>query len=208
MRPTVIKLALAAACAFAVAAAPEAQQAEPPLEFTIEVDGQSVDARAEEPAKVRVNGRDVTATVKVKPTKLLQTPEFSFRYPRQHAFAYESDESTTTWTLDGNDSVVILTRYAAKIPPADLAPALIKEIGGQLGEVKQSPASIELFGKKVDGTRLAATLAGQKIVQAIYTFDVAGVSYSLVLQDSSGEETAGAEPRAVAELLTQSAKAK
>ena len=53
----------------------------PPLEFVVDLNGQETGFVSGETRQVAVNGQTVAVTLEVKPTRLLQTPDFSFRFP-------------------------------------------------------------------------------------------------------------------------------
>jgi hypothetical protein len=196
-----LALAFTPACA-----APEKPKPhdEPPLEFTLTVDGKPVDVRADEPTRVKIGDRDVDIRLTPKPERLLKVPGLRFRYPAGHSYEVEPGESTTRWTLDGNDNVIILTRLAAKADPAQVARESVQTMvkGFGRGKVKTAPSELRLGGRTYSATRLNVSIASQPLIYEICAFNAGGATFILAVQDSPAVDgSPSAETRRVLDLL-------
>lgn len=195
--------------------APKAKPAdhdeEPPLELTIEIDGKAADVQLDRATTVEVNGKQVEIRLTAKPDRLFQGGGVSFRYPRQHAFAVERDEGTTTWTFDGNENVLMLLHYALALDADELAREVADSMVAQYGEgnSRTRATSIDLAGRQRQGTRVEATVVGENVVQEVFSWQRGpdGPTYVLILQDSPpAAGGASDESRQVRDLLVQTFK--
>lgn len=200
--------ALARAADRVAAAAPEGSE-EPPAEFTLEIDGQSVDVQTGAPAKAIVAGKEVTLRLTPKPTRLLKTPEFSFRFPRGYSFEHEQDGGTTTWTLSGNNNTLIVTRVAQKLDSATLAGETLKAMQAQLRQqdVRPTKVTAKLGGRTIEGLHAEWRVGDQRIRNDVYAFAAGGATYALIVQDSPTESGATSDDtRKAVELLEATMK--
>src|SRR5688572_9207076 len=182
-----------------VEAAPAPADEEPPMEYALELDGRSVDLLLDRETTLDLpGGQTVKAKLTAKPERLFRAGGVSFRYPRQHAFEVERDGDTVTWTFDGNDNVLILTRHAAvELEPEQLRNAVVAGLVSQYGpeNCKTSDASVSLGGSKHAATRVAASLAGARLVQDVVAWksdakvgNGEAAVYVLIVQDSPPDE--------------------
>jgi hypothetical protein len=176
---------------------------EPPLEVVLELNGQLTEATAEQPFKVKLAGGEVPARISIRPTRLLKTAELSFRYPRAHGFQVETEGDGTTWTLDGSDNTVILTRFAGRTDPAAFMQTTVDTIVGGLGKsiTRNAAAQATFAGRTHKGRALTFSLAGQTLAQEIFAFAAGPATYSLIVQDMPTEGRTSAETEQVMNLL-------
>ena len=194
------------------------------MEYVLELDGQKLDLLLDRETTLDLpGGKQATAKLTAKPDRLFRAGGVSFRYPRQHAFDVERDGDTVTWTFDGNDNVLILTRHAAAdIAPDELRKAVVEGLVSQYGpeNCKTFDATVSLGGTKHPATRVAANLAGSSLVQDVVAWKpdakpVNGESavYVLIVQDSPPDagaavaaDSTSAETKHVLKLLDETFK--
>ena len=178
---------------------------EPPLEFSLEIAGKAVDVQLDRPATVEVDGKPVEIRLTAKPDRLFRGGGISFRYPRQHAFEVErdADSGVTTWTFDGNDSVLIFMEHGPAGDAEDLQQGIVDGLLEQYGRQnsRTAQASVRLGKMKLAGTRLDVTLAGESFTQDVFAWQSAGGgrTYVLIVQDSPAE--GGGVSRETAQML-------
>ena len=184
--------------------------AEPPAvteEYTLEIDGKSVDVRDGETATVEVAGKKVRAKITPKPDKLFRAGAVSFRVPKQFSLETEAQpDGTTLWTLDGDNGVIILVRFPAATQPGDVIKTTVDALTTQYGKenAKVSPASIQLGGRSHQGTRVTATAVGETITQDNFAWRAGGTTYLLMVQETPQEDgSSPAEVRRVRQLLAE-----
>jgi hypothetical protein len=178
---------------------------EPPLEFTLEIDGEQVPVALDRDVAVEVNGKPVRVKLTAKSDRLFHGVGVSFRYPRQHAFSVEpGDEGSTTWTFDGDDNTLILLKIPAVVPPGPVADEMAAFLTEKFGRenVKTGKSTLSVGGKRLGGTRLAVTLGGEKHVSDLYAFNTADATFVLTVQDTPADDgTTSAETARTRALL-------
>ena len=140
--PTLLFVALAAG----QAAAPK----DPDEFFTLAIDGREhelVGGRAQE---IEVGGRKVSVQITPRPYRLLETKWFSFRFPRRQLFGYEDDEGVQSWTVDGAESFIGITRTEGDDVDAELR-TWAEELRAENAPV---PATIQLGRLQLKGLRI------------------------------------------------------
>jgi hypothetical protein len=120
----------------------------PPIEFEVDLNGQETGFVAGETRQVGLNGQTVTATLEVKHTRLLQTPDFSFRFPQHLDFEYDREDGT--WTVETAMGRIALGR-TDKEEMAEGLDTLLRESTAELGKGSLGPSEIRLGGRKLAG---------------------------------------------------------
>lgn len=174
-------------------------------EYTLELDGKSVDVRAGEATTLEVGGKKVRAKVTAKPDKLFRGGGVSFRIPREYSLESDAEpDGTESWMLDGNNGVVHLARFRNAAAPKHVIRDTVEALTGQYGKanIKTSNASLNLGGRAHGGTRLNVQIVGQNLVQDVFAFEAGGVTFVLMVQETP-QEDGSSEPelRRVRELL-------
>jgi hypothetical protein len=174
-------------------------------EYTLELDGKSIDVRAGQESIVDVGGKKVRAKLTAKPDKLFRAGGVSFRIPREYSLEIGKEpDGTQTWTFDGNNGIVHLARFPNAVPPKQVVRDAVNRLKAQYGEtnVKTKDASLKLGGRVHPGTRLTVRIAGQTSTQDISAFETGGVTFVVMVQETPQEDgSSGAEVRRVRELL-------
>jgi hypothetical protein len=147
-----------------------------------------------------VDGCKLSLAAREKPEKTFNDGNLSFAFPSTHAVSKEVEAGITTWTLDGQDNVLILLRVGGA-DSKETARETVAALKAQYGAgAKQSDCRLALGKESVAGKRLTARLAGETINQEIYEFTAANAGY-LIIQDSG--ETTSRETREVKKLLRE-----
>jgi len=107
----------------------------------------------------------------------------SFQYPHNMAYEFEKEEGVSTWTLNGNELVIMFFEFAEEVKAESLAKEMMKKFGEkncQLGNTSK-----KLGGKTLNGKKLNISLAGQKLTMDLLEVKLGdGKSRLLVFQDS------------------------
>jgi len=177
---------------YAVLIADTAQknEAEPPMSFELVIDGNATPVELDKPVKVTVHGKETTIRLAAKPTRLFRKAGISFDYPRHMAFEYDdSTPGLRIWSLDGNNTVLMLLKYDMPIKPANALNLMVSQLVGQYGRSnsKVSASSIELGDSKLSGKRITASIAGEKLHQDLYAFGDEEGPWLLMVQDMPDE---------------------
>lgn len=199
-------LAVILALAFALPARAAEPDPGPPLDLTLEVEGQAIPVQPGVPFEATIGGRRVAMRLVARPDRQFDRDGLRFRYPAAHAFeADRSDPGVALYTLDGNDNVLVIARFTLPMKPEAAASAMIEQMALRYGKqnVRRRPATLQLGGRAIKGTRLDVALAGERLRQEIFGFsDASGAAIALIVQDSPRPDgSATAETQRVLDLL-------
>ena len=183
-----------------------AEDTEPPLNFTLKIGGKSV--RVVPGTAVAVKGTFTDPEVSLVPDahRTFGYGGMSFAYPSNFAFETDfTEQGLKSWTLDGSNFVIMVQCYdTVKVAPAELA-AVWKQTYGEA--TTSEPVSRTFNGKKLDGVRVIATVAGTSFIQDVLALAAEEGSRLLILQDLSPQEKAtDDESKQVLKLLDESLK--
>lgn len=165
---------------------------EPPFEFRLVVAGTPHDVVLDQPLEVTIDGKVVRMMLSARPDRLFDNEAgVTFRYPRAMAWAYEAGEGTQTWTLDGNDCVLLVNRFTLPgMTPAVARTAMVEGMIEEFGEknVRSEGIEVDLGGTQVEATRLHCRLVGTSFVHDIVAVPVARSVLVLTLQVTLGDD--------------------
>ncbi len=180
--------------------------AEPPLLLELTVGEQVIELVEGQPAAHELLGQEVTLRAEVRPTRRLQTPACSFDYPRHMAFEYERDADLglETWTLDGNDVVLMAQRFdvgSARFLARSILEATTQALGAE--------PEIESTRQRCGGEQMPAfvarsAIAGVGFEQTAVAIDTSEGPVVLLLQVTAGEGDAPAAEAAQVKALLDS----
>lgn len=182
--------------AIGVQAATPDEVREPALEFLLDHDGTTTPLRLDEPLQLKTSLGLIDMTLRMKPTRTFRLSGVSFDYPTSYGWEVDkADKECTTWTLDGNNVVLILTRYRDEQNQMVLCNAVVDEMKGRYGShnCKSTTATLKLGKNTLEGYRVDARLAGQSLVQNVYSFVANGAVHLLILQDKPAPSGAGSD---------------
>ena len=179
--------------------------AEPPLEVTVEIDGQTFDARLGETAEVVIDGKPRSLKLTAKPTRRFAKAGVEFLYPSY--FTYELDDSdpgVRIDTVEGPAATVMVESFDTPESGDDLLKSFLDEIRSAYGDAleKESDVRIRLGGRNYAGRRLAAKFAGASLRQDV--FPIPGGRILVVQTLLNDDGTVPAEAKLVRDLLAES----
>lgn len=194
-------LALAPCAAFSLGRVVPDPSVEPPLRLALRIDGKVHALVDGQQATIPIGGRPTTVVVAVEPMRRFDAAGIAFDYPRSMAFEFEQDAGLTSWTLDGNDTVVLVHRHddgEAQV----LARSMLSSVVGRFDdEAEVAPCELRLGGKLVAGFEATAVIGDTTIRWLTAGLTVAGHAVVLTVQDSLDDGKQSAETKAVLELL-------
>ena len=175
---------------YAVSAEKSPELRPPPLTFVLEVAGTPIPVELDKAFEVNVNGKKVSMKLTAEPFRVFRAAGIHFKYPRDHAFAVDTDSpGVTTWSIDGSDNVITIIKYPKADKEsilAEITTTLVQQFGAV--NVKQSDVEITLPARRLKGKRLDITLATIQLRQDIYAFSSIQGTIVLVIQDCPNED--------------------
>ena len=145
-----------------------------------------------------------TISVKLAAYKIFDAGNLSFNYPNHFSYEMEKDIGYKSWTLDGNNFVIMLFEIGAELELDDF----IKEMVAQFGKnnCRVSKRKMVLGGQELIGQRINVTLVGQKL-----TYDLLEIKSDdfktkfIAFQDSlNKDENATEESKVAIQMINNS----
>ncbi|MEP4077884.1 hypothetical protein [Haloferula sp.] len=196
---------LLALSVLAVTAVQGVEDVEPPIGFSLQVGDAKIRL---EPGKAKtLKGKFEDPSVKLVPDdfRIFSYGGVHFKYPS--GFGFEADMTTPDvklWTLDGNDSVIMLQYYVGvELSAKEMADQLIGFYGAA---AKGEPKKIghRYNGKEYSGFRVTAEIAGAVIFQDVLAIPTKDGSRILVIQDlPAAEKVSEKEAKLVSKFLNE-----
>ncbi|HEV2294837.1 MAG TPA: hypothetical protein VGR35_13360 [Tepidisphaeraceae bacterium] len=188
------------------------EEAEPPLRIEVEIGGKTVAAEPGKRVEVEVEGKKISLRINVLPHRQFDRAGVRFLYPASCSWEVDRDEpGVTIYTMDGNDSVLMLMKYDVPLTPEQAVDAMLSGLTDTYDKanVKRLPTTLNTENRTLKGTRLAINLAGERLHQDIFGLKAGGATLLLMLQDSVGEDgKPTTEMQEMRELLTKTLELK
>ncbi len=167
--------------------------------YEVVLNGQKFIVNTESTTNVVVESKKLALSVRETPLKKFSDENLSFSFPAAHAVLKEEEADITTWTLDGQDNVLMV--YKIKdMDPAEFVEEMTKSLKETYGRKTKQTSCKGAFGNEtLDGQRITATLAGETITQEIFGLKAGTAGYVLIIQDSGEKESV--ETQSVKKIL-------
>jgi len=187
--------------------APRDPATPPPMLLELTIDGQTHDVPLGTPSTLTIHGRQVAVSIAAKPYRELAAAGVELHYPQHMAYEYDEGEGVTTYTMDGNDAVLMLQHYQGKITPAEALAFYVDGVSGMFGQANThiGDTALQLAGKQVQGKRLRIMVAGNVFVQDVFAIAGPAGTLGIVVQDTPDDDgKTTAETRAMTDMLEKS----
>jgi hypothetical protein len=161
---------------------------EPPTQLRVEIDGKPYVTTAGASIDADLGGRIVKLRVEELPWRRFAQAGLQFDYPRH--FPWDSDPSPPrSWTLDGNDAVImVFDNTLAKRKAEDLAGDIEKAIA-RGAHIERSKAVLRTDKAGIlTGVVSTMEVAGSPFSNEVFVLGKGEVSWLLVLQDALGDD--------------------
>jgi hypothetical protein len=161
--------------------------AEPPIVYTLEVDGRPVTLQPDTPFQLEGSFEDPTLTLRGAQTRTLQADGITFNYPAYFTFEADiSDPEVKTWTASGNDVTVMLFSFSAEVDARALAESTAEAL--QARDIQVEPVKVKLGEQDREGVKATMPLLDQTVIQRVLTLPPSSKgSRLLVLQEVRGQ---------------------
>lgn len=174
---------------------------EPPLRLSLRIGEQTHALVDGKEATIEVAGKATKVTVSVDPLRRFDGAGVQFDYPRSMGFEFEEEAGLAGWTLDGNDTTVLVHQHQEGDAPA-VARDTLTSVASSFDEAaKITPHELRLGGKPVAGFTVTAEIGGHAIRWFAVGLEVAGKTVVLTVQDSLRDGKQSAETTRMFELL-------
>jgi len=176
---------------------------EPPLLYTLEIDGKAHTVALDTPVTIAGDFKDPKVVLKASSTRRFNHGGVAFDYPA--FFTWEASiegPSEKTWTLSGNDFVIMVFEMPGPVSADEFSKGMAEQF--HEGRTRLSTTDRLIGGRKREGQLLRVSIAGTELRLEIYALPSKTGSRLLVLQDSTGDDGAMSKEGAKAVALLSS----
>ena len=152
----------------------------PPARFELQLGEQTLEILAGEPFELEFEGQTLRGELTALARRTLRLDTLSFDYLGNASFEYERWFGVQIWTLDGNDTTVMVQRFAEATELSSLADSMQESLQEAFGETERAQAVLELGGRDQVGVQLVSASADIYIFSELFAVDERHI---LVLQD-------------------------
>ena len=165
---------------------------EPPLKFTLVINGQQRELVLDKPVTLAGDYKDPKVVLRASANRLFTYGDITFQYPSSFTWEAELEsENERTWTLSGNDFKIMYFILPDTLSVEAYSQAIAKQLGE--GSTRISDTERTLDGQRLKGKLLFVKLAGTALTIEVYSLSAKAGSRLLVLQDSPPDNRASSK---------------
>jgi len=169
--------------------AKESSEKEPTQKFILKIDNTSHEVSMNADHKIVVSGKPHKVRIEISPTRNFNKAGLSFDFDSKRHFSYEELSPVVDhWSLDGNNSVIIIQNYKVKVENSEILDSFKEEYRKMKAKTKSTKTKLNYDGKGVTGQRLLINMGDIKLEQQIFFFNKKGETRVMILQDAPDED--------------------
>ena len=159
---------------------------EPPLQYTLEIDGKSHPVTLEKPLQIQGTLENPTITLSASSTREFPYGDIRFQYPSYFTWEAEIEgPRNAVWTLSGNDFKIMYFLESEDITIKEYLDAFVEQFGKENCQVSKNKR--KLGTTTYPGEKILIDLSGIELTMEVYLIPSKTGSRLLVLQDSPAE---------------------
>lgn len=178
---------------------------EPPLTYTLEVDGKKFLLSADKTVILKGSFNNPKVTLRASSTRTFEQDDIVFNYPANFTFEADlSDPEVRTWTMSGNNVTLMLLAFDEEVTPAGLITSTAESLETTAEGMK--PASLKLGSLTAEGQSAFVKVGDVSLFYTVVTIPTAeGKGRLLLVQDIPQDDGKPSDERAtVVEMLEES----
>ena len=169
--------------------AKESSEKEPTQKFILKIDNTSHEVSINTNHKIVVSGKPHKVRIEVSPTRNFNKAGLNFDFDSKRHFSYEELSPVVDhWSLDGNNTVIIIQNYKVKVENSEILDSFKEEYRKMKAKTKSTKTKLNYDGKNVSGQRLLINMGDIKLEQQIFFFNKKGETRVMILQDAPNED--------------------
>lgn len=170
-------------------AASESSEKEPTQKFILKIDDVIHEVSMNTNHKIVVSGKPHEVRIEISPTRNFNKAGLSFDFDSKRHFSYEElSPEVDHWSLDGNNTVIIIQNYKVKVENSEILDSFKEEYRKMKAKTKSTKTKLNYDGKSVTGQRLLINMGDIKLEQQIFFFNKKGETRVMILQDAPDED--------------------
>jgi len=167
---------------------------EPAQTYILTIDGIHHEIISGTDYELQISGEKHHVALKKSKTRKFRYAGVIFEFNTMLHFSYEALSPVLDhWSLDGNNSVIMVQKYSPKIGYNEIVESFVNQYRQMNAGTELSKAKLSVGGKIKAGKKLIINLGEIKLEQQIFYFSNISSAVVLVLQDTltdSGANTA------------------
>lgn len=169
--------------------AKESSKKEPTQKFILKIDNTSHEVSINTNHKIVVSGKPHNVRIEISPTRNFNKAGLNFDFDSKRHFSYEElSPEVDHWSLDGNNTVIIIQNYKVKVENSEIIDSFKEEYRKMKAKLKSAKTKLNYGGKSVTGQRLLINMGDIKLEQQIFFFNKKGETRVMILQDAPNED--------------------
>jgi len=170
-------------------AARESSEKEPTQKFILKIDDAIHEVSMNADHKIVVSGKPHKVRIEISPTRNFNKAGLSFDFDSKRHFSYEELSPVVDhWSLDGNNTVIIIQNYKVKVENSEILDSFKEEYRKMKAKTKSTKTKLNYDDKSVTGQRLLINMGDIKLEQQIFFFNKKGETRVMILQDAPDED--------------------
>jgi len=170
-------------------AAKESSEKEPAQKFILKIDDAIHEVSMNTNHKIVVSGKPHKVRIEISPTRNFNKAGLNFDFESKRHFSYEELSPVVDhWSLDGNNTVIIIQNYKVKVENSEILDSFKEEYRKMKAKTKSTKTKLNYDGKSVTGQRLLIKMGDIKLEQQIFFFNIKGETRVMILQDAPDED--------------------
>jgi hypothetical protein len=184
--------------------AKESSEKEPTQKFILKIDNTSHEVSINTNHKIVVSGKPHKVRIEVSPTRNFNKAGLNFDFDSKRHFSYEELSPVVDhWSLDGNNTVIIIQNYKVKVENSEILDSFKEEYRKMKAKTKSTKTKLNYDGKNVSGQRLLINMGDIKLEQQIFFFNKKGETRVMILQDAPNEDNSNTKEFVTMRKLVQ-----
>lgn len=174
--------------------AKESSEKEPTQKFILKIDNTSHEVSMNADHKIIISGKPHKVRVEPSPTRNFNKAGLSFDFDSKRHFSYEElSPEVDHWSLDGNNTVIIIQSYKVKVENSEIIDSFKEEYRKMKAKTKSAKTMLKYGGKSVNGERLLINMGDIRLEQQIFFFNKKGETRVMILQDAPNEDNSNTQ---------------
>jgi hypothetical protein len=161
-------------------------QDEPSLKLKVTVDGEPT--YVNDGDTLRIGGKPVV--IETSSVKTFQLASLKFEYPRDFGFHHQNENTVRSWTLDGNEFVIMVFELPRSVELESFTREIIKKFGKK--NCSMSRKKVQLNNLELKGNRIDVRVLGSHLTYDLFPLSLADdKTHIITFQDTKSDAGGG-----------------
>jgi len=169
--------------------ATQGNESEPVQKFVLQIDDVSHEVLIGTDQQIVIGGKPHQIHVEVSPTRRFEKVGLGFDFDARRHFAYEAISPVVDhWSLDGNDTTIIVQNYKVKVANSEIIDSFEEQYQKMKANTNWSKTRLNYGAEAISGERLLIRVGEVKLEQQIYFFNNNTETRVVILQDALNDD--------------------